>query len=380
MMSRLRWLLPLLLLITPARADELPPPLPRVGWEVAYDHLTFQRPLWVGHPGDGTDRMVVAEQDGTVYVFENIRAVREVHTMLELDVYRRHNEEGLLGIAFHPDVAENGYVYLHYSANRPRRGVVSRFRMDDTRTRILPETESVVLEVEQPWGNHNGGDLQFGPDGMLYLTFGDGGGANDPRDHAQDLSTLLGKILRINVDAGDPYAIPPDNPFVEVEGARGEIWAYGLRNVWRMSFDRETGDLWAGDVGQNRWEEIDVIEKGGNYGWNLREGSHPFRGGAMRAGFLDPVVDYERRQAASITGGYVYRGAAVPQLRGGYLHADYVTGYVWVLWWNGREVVRHHTLGRAPSISSFGEDRDGEVYFSSFDGHIYRIWTHQETP
>lgn len=376
----LRICLLLLVVAASAQAQTLPPPLPDVGWELAFDHLTFQRPLWVGHPGDGTDRLVVAEQEGTIYVFENIRAVRHVDTMAELDVYSRHNEEGLLGIAFHPDVAENGYVFVHYSANRPRRGVVSRFQLDESRTRFLPETETVILEVEQPWGNHNGGDLQFGPDGMLYLSFGDGGAANDPQGNGQDLATLLGAILRIDVDSASPYAIPPDNPFVGVEGAREEIWAYGLRNVWRMSFDRATGDLWAGDVGQNRWEEIDVIVKGGNYGWNLREGSHPFRGGALEDGFLDPVVDYPRNLAASITGGVVYRGHAVPQLRGGYLHADYVTGHVWAVWWNGREVVRHHTLGRALSVTSFGEDRDGEAYFTSFDGRVYRLWSKQDTP
>jgi glucose/arabinose dehydrogenase len=356
-------------------AQSLPPPLQGVGFEVAFGHLRFDRPLWVGHPGDGSDRIFVVEQDGRIYAFANDASVRAADLVLDIHekVYRRHNEEGLLGLAFHPRVAENGVVFLHYSAKDPRRGVIARFSMNADRTRILPETEEVVLEVEQPWGNHNGGCLQFGPDGYLYASFGDGGSGGDPRGNGQNRATLLGTILRIDVDHGRPYAIPPDNPFVAVAGARPEIWAYGLRNVWRFSFDRGTGDLWAADVGQDRWEEVDLVVAGGNYGWNLREGAHPFRGNTRRDGLLDPVVDYDRKQAQSITGGLVYRGRRVPALAGGYVHGDYVTGFLWVLWWDGSRVTRHATIGRAGRITSFGEDRSGELLFTSFDGRIYRL-------
>ena len=347
--------------------------LPDVGIRRAFEHLDFDRPIWIGHPEDGTDRLFVAEQDGRIYWFTNVHNVRRMHEALDIrhKVRRRHEEEGLLGIAFHP--TNRSEVFLHYSASDPRRNVVARFRMDAARERILEQSEELVLEVQQPWGNHNGGDLRFGPDGFLYITLGDGGSANDPLDNGQNLSTWLGSILRIDVDRARPYAVPPDNPFLETAGARGEIWAYGLRNVWRMSFDRATGELWAGDVGQNRYEEIDLIERGGNYGWDRREGKHAFAGAAPDGDFLDPVIEYSRREAQSITGGFVYRGKELPSLVGAYVHADYVTGFLWALWWDGSKVTRHVQLGRGSQITTFGEDLAGELYFASFDGAIYRL-------
>lgn len=319
--------------------------------EVAFPNLRFERPLYLTHPHDGTDRLVVVEQRGVVHVFENDRDVRETKTMIDLrsKVRRNHNEEGLLGIAFRDD------VFLHYSASRPRRNVLSRWKREGDALR----DERVLLEVEQPYGNHNGGMIEFGPDGHLYVSLGDGGDAGDPLDSGQDLGTLLGAILRVDAD-GKP---PKDNPFVGRRGARPEIWAYGLRNVWRFSFDRVTGELWAGDVGQDRWEEIDKIVRGGNYGWNRREGAHGKVGD-----YIEPVVEYSHREGKSVTGGYVYRGSRIPGLYGAYLYADYESGVVWAL--RGREARR---IARGDEIASFGEDRDGEVYLCSFDGRIYRL-------
>lgn len=358
-----------------ALGQELPPTLGEIGFRIAFENLAFERAIWVGQPPGQDDVMVVAQQDGQIFAFVNVYSVRRVEPILDLRsrVHRGHNEEGLLGVAFHPDFANNRQVFLHYSAERPRRGVVSRFEVARGGLQIVPTSEEILLEVEQPHGNHNGGDLRFGPDGYLYLTFGDGGSAGDPRGNAQDLSTLLGSILRIDVDGEEPYAIPQSNPFVETEGARGEIWAYGLRNVWRFSFDRSTGQLWAGDVGQDRWEEIDIITAGANYGWNHREGPDAYRGDASTDEFVEPIYSYPRRHGQSITGGFVYRGREFPELDGGYVYADYETGYVWILWYDGRRVTRHHTIGRLSEISSFGEDHLGELYLCSFDGRIYRL-------
>ena len=348
----------------------------------AFPNLRFRRPLWIGSPPDGTGRLFVMEQDGRVHWFENRRDVRNAQVALDIrdKVYRKHNEEGLLGLAFHPDFSRNRTLFLHYSANGPRRGVVARFRTDSKRSRIDRRSERVVLEQPQPWGNHNGGDLQFGPDGYLYITFGDGGAGGDPLGAGQDLGTWLGSMLRIDVDGGKPYRVPRDNPFVSMPGAKPEIWACGLRNVWRFSFDPLTGDLWAGDVGQNAWEEIDVLVKGGNYGWNAREGKHAFRRRRSRSRttpvpapgpFLDPVVDFDTSKARSITGGVVYRGQRHPGLRGTYLFADYATGYVWGLRRDGEKMAGLRVLARLQGISSFGTDREGEVYATAFDGRIY---------
>lgn len=355
----------------------------------AYPRLRFNRPLWIGALPDGSGRMVVVEQDGVIRAFANQPEASSSSVLLDWRsrTYRRHNEEGLLGLAFHPEFQKNRTLFIHYSADNPRRGVVSRFKMDARFTRIDPGSEQVILEQPQPWGNHNGGDLQFGPDGYLYITFGDGGAGDDPLNSGQDLSTWLGSILRIEVGARGRYRVPKDNPFVGQREVRPEIWAYGLRNVWRMSFDRETGQLYAGDVGQNAWEEIDIIVRGGNYGWKVKEGTRPFaramRGGRGRRGrrvptpeqiarpVIDPIIEFPVSEARSITGGHVYRGAKHPQLRGVYLYADYATGNIWGLRYDGAKVTQNRLLARGRGIASFGEDADGEVYFASFDGRIY---------
>lgn len=347
-----------------------------------FPNLNFERPLFLAAAPDGSDRLFILEQAGRVLWFENRTNVtgRDVNVALDLTgepVRRQNNEEGLLGLAFHPNFADNHYVYLHYSASGPRRNVVSRWTMNAEATRILPDSEQVILEVDQPWGNHNGGDIHFGLDGLLYITLGDGGAGGDPHGNGQDLGTLLGAILRIDVDHpddGKAYGIPADNPFVNTQGARPEVYAYGLRNVWRFSFDPKTGTLWAGDVGQNAKEEIDIITKGGNYGWNPREGFSPYNGGEKTPDMIDPVVDHNRKEAASITGGFVYHGNAIPALKGAYIYGDYVTGIIWSLRYDGGKVTEHIKFdSTVPEIASFGLDKDGELYICSLKGGIYKL-------
>ena len=281
-------------------------------FEVAFPNLTFERPVFLTTAPGAPDQVFVIEQRGRVLRFPHERNVAssDVEEVLNIEdqVRRRGNEEGLLGIAFHPDFAQNRQVFLHYSAEQgARRNVLSRWQFDPATGRIEPGSEEVLLEVPQPYGNHNGGHITFGPDGYLYLVLGDGGAGGDPQNNGQDLSTLLGSILRIDVDrteGGTPYAIPDDNPFVGQSDARPEIYAYGLRNAWRFSFDAETGTLWAGDVGQNSYEEIDIIEKGGNYGWNIMEGRHAYEpDGRSTDGLIDPIVEYGRSEGISVTGG-----------------------------------------------------------------------------
>lgn len=363
--------------------------LPTIRLARVFREMTFERPILLTHAGDGSGRIFIVEQRGTIKVFDPKNQGTDAATFLDIrsKVFRGHNEEGLLALAFHPKYEENGEFFVYYSARDPRRGVVSRFTVKtDNPNEADAASEEVIMDVAQPWGNHNGCMLAFGPDGYLYISLGDGGAANDPQNNAQDLSNLLGTILRIDIDRedeGKKYAVPTDNPFVNREGARGEIWAYGLRNVWRMSFDRETGDLWAGDVGQNRWEEIDLITKGGNYGWRIREGSHPFRPEETSEDpLIDPIVEYTRREGISITGGYVYRGAAQNTLKGIYFYGDYASGRIWGLRYEKGEILAHGEVLKSntrPVIASFGEDEDGELYICAFErvdgggGIIYRI-------
>ena len=323
--------------------------------------------------------MLVTEQDGRIWAFDPASgAVPAATEVLDISdrVSSRRSEEGLLGLALYPNDA--GRMYVYYSAADPRRSVVSRFAMSPDGSGADPDSELVVLEVEQPFANHNGGQIAFGPDGYLYVGLGDGGSAGDPLGSGQDTSSLLGAILRIDVSQSapaSPYVIPPDNPFV-AGGGRGEIWAYGLRNPWRFSFDRDTGELWAGDVGQNRWEEIDLIERGGNYGWNVLEGNHCF--GARDcdpAGTVPPVWEYSLDgQPCSVIGGYVYRGSAIPWLRGVYVYGDFCSGEVFGLRYADGRVVEHGQLADTGlRIMSFGEDNDGELYLLSQKSGIYRL-------
>jgi len=350
----------------------------------AFPALEFERPVFLTGAGDGSNRLFVLEQHGVITVFPNRDDVTADDARVFLDISERtdrtFNEEGLLGLAFPPDFADSGAFYVHYSSTeRDRHGVVSRFFVsDDDPDRADPDSEEVVLVQKQPWRNHNGGMIDFGPDGMLYISFGDGGAANDPKSAGQDLGTWLGSILRVRVSPDiDGYAVPDDNPFVDVDGARPEIWAYGLRNVWRFAFDRATGELWAGDVGQNQWEEVDVIVRGGNYGWNTFEASHEFeKGEPLRKGatHIPPVAEYPRDDGLSITGGYVYRGAAHPSLQGAYFYADYAYGTLWTLRPDGDGGYAQEKLGKTlKTITSFGEDDAGELYVVSFDDGIDRV-------
>lgn len=363
--------------------------LPKVKLSHAFAALKFERPLWIGWDNASRDVLYVAEQTGKVYRFENKEGVAVARLFLDLSdrVYRwnngGHNEEGFLGLAFHPKFKENGHFYVHYSMARtrtkPRRGVMSRFTVSKVDKTIAdPESERVLFEVTQPYGNHNGCSLNFGPDGFLYISLGDGGAANDPHDYGQNLGTMLAKVLRIDVDKeenGKPYAVPADNPFVKRKGALPEIWAYGLRNTWRMCFDSKTGDLIGGDVGQNMWEFVVLIKKGSNHGWAIKEGSHDFKGGEPVDPISPPLIEYSHKEGVSITGGEVYRGSRHKSLDGIYFYADYGTGRFWGLKYANNKVTHAAELleTRKPGISSFGVDADNEVFVCCFDGRIYRV-------
>jgi len=360
-------------------ADEI------MGVEFAFPHLRFTRPVDLTNAADGTNRVFVVEQEGRIQVFPNDEKVTESKVFLDLhqSVSREHNEEGLLGLAFHPKYRQNGEFFVFYSVT-PRGSVISRFRVSqDDPNQADPATEEKLLEFPRPYGNHNGGSIKFGPDGFLYISVGDGGLANDPHENGQNLETLLGSILRIDVDrkdAGKNYAIPKDNPFVQRGGkAQAEIWAYGLRNPWRIAFDRLSGTLWAGDVGQDRFEEVNVIVRGGNYGWNLREGKHPRDLKSPRDSreeFVDPAFEYPRSEGKSITGGLAYRGKRLPNLNGAYVYADFISGNIWALQWDDKKATANRKLAHTSLlISSFGEDEAGEIYFTAFDGKIHRFQT-----
>jgi glucose/arabinose dehydrogenase len=344
---------------------------------VAFPALSFELPVFLTHAPGEPAHLYVVEQGGRILRFPSRPDVTaaEVETFLDIRerVRRQHTEEGLLGLAFHPGYAEHGLFYVYYSASRPRRTQLSRL-VAPTPGRADPSSERELLRIEQPYGNHNGGWIGFGPEGLLYLSVGDGGAAGDPHGNAQDLGTRLGAMLRLRVGPGiDTYAIPPDNPFVATPGARPEIWAYGLRNAWRCGFDRELGTLWCGDVGQDAIEEIDIVTAGGNYGWNLREGTRPYARGRASGPLVDPIVEYGHDQGVCVTGGYVYRGDRLPGLRGKYLYGDFVAGHVWALDFDGAEARNHATGARVLALASFGEDAEGELYALSLDGKIYRF-------
>ena len=353
--------------------------------EVAFPNLAFNNPVDIQHAGDGSNRLFVAElKTGRIMVFENDQ--NEVETAEFLDVSSRlrtsNGEEGLLGLAFHPDYENNGHFFVYYSASNPRRSVVERYTASPPSSNTAdPNSRLPILEVEQPFGNHNGGQLAFGPnDGFLYIALGDGGDGGDPQEHGQDPRTLLGSILRIDVNNASeetPYTIPSDNPFVgNVDEYREEIYAYGLRNPWRFSFDPVTGWLWTGDVGQGAREEIDIIEKGGNYGWNTMEGTRCFdpSSDCPTDGLALPVWEYGRSEGRSVTGGHVYRGSRVPELVGSYIYADFETGRVWALDYDGSSEATNDILTTVDfGISSFGVSEENELFICDLGGALYRF-------
>jgi len=357
------------------------PQLVWTGWksEDADGIATPLRPILVTHAGDGSNRLFVPTQQGVIHVFSNGQNAKPTTIFLDISSNVSFNvktdEEGFLGLAFPPKYREQGRFFVYYTnKHRPHQNVLASYGVrKDAPNRADPDSEEILFTFKKPFWNHDGGTLCFGPDGYLYVALGDGGAANDPLGHGQRLNTWLGKILRVDVerrDEGLPYAIPKDNPFAGRDDARPEIWAYGLRNVWRMSFDRKTGVLWAADVGQDTWEEIDLIVKGGNYGWNLREARNPFgqHGSPPRADLIEPIWEYHHNLGKSIIGGPVYRGKQFPELDGAYLYADYVAGRAWALWYDPQQerVVanREFKLPNKTPIMSFGEDEQGEVYLT----------------
>lgn len=338
------------------------------------------RPILLTHAGDGSNRVFVPAQQGVIYVFPNRQEAETAQVFLDISLSvpydDKTNEEGFLGMAFHPKYRENGQFFVFQTTkDRPHQSIVVRYNVSAADpNRADPGSAVEIIRWKKPYWNHDGGTIVFGPDGYLYIAIGDGGLRDDPHGNGQNLNTWLGKILRIDVDRRDQgknYAIPRDNPFVGRRGAKPEIWAYGLRNVWRMAFDCETRILWAGDVGQDTWEEIDLIVKGGNYGWRLREGLHPFgpKGSPARPELIDPIWEYHHDIGKSITGGCVYRGKRLPELVGAYLYADYVTGKIWALRYDpaSKRVTANQPI---PSplipVMSFGEDEEGEVYFMTY--------------
>jgi glucose/arabinose dehydrogenase len=288
------------------------------------------------------------------------------------------SEQGLLGLAFHPRYSENGFFYVHYS-DLNGDTAIARYQVSADPNVADPTTASMLLQIDQPYSNHNGGHLLFGPDGYLYIGMGDGGSGGDPHGNGQNPTALLGKMLRIDVDGGSPYAIPWDNPFVNTPDARGEIWATGLRNPWRYSFDRLTGDLYIADVGQNEYEEVNFAPLGTsglNYGWNRMEGTHCFRADDCdRDGLVLPIGEYDHDEGCSITGGNVYRGSAYPALFGGYFFGDFCSGRIWSLHRDaGGAWIQTELLESDAEISAFGEDTNGELYLTSMgDGAIYQL-------
>jgi glucose/arabinose dehydrogenase len=338
----------------------------------------FSRPVAVRHAGDGTGRLFVVEQQGRIRIMDG-GVFLDIASLVESS----SNEQGLLGLAFHPDYANNGFFYVNYTHDPAGSGPdvtrVSRFEVSAVDPNSADSSrETIILEFEQPASNHNGGDLHFGPDGYLYIATGDGGGSRDQFQNAQDLGSLLGKLLRIDVDGGSPYAIPPDNPFVGDGDALDEIWAYGLRNPWRFSFDRLTGDLFIGDVGQSAVEEIDfqpASSAGGeNYGWSCMEGDeapgfNPCDGSPLTA----PILVYNHGLGCSVTGGYRYRGG-IAALRGSYVYGDFCTGRIWFASESGGTWSAEEWANTDISISSFGEDEDGELYVVDLGrGELHRF-------
>lgn len=352
----------------------------------------FERPVWAGVPKGIEGKLWVIEQAGRVWIVDQKFGGRGAEPFLDIrqDVSRKGNEEGLLGLAFAPDFAKSGRFYVNYTDKEKQTRIV-RFTSEDRNT-TNPGSGEVILKYPSEYENHNGGWLDFGPDGMLYIGNGDGGAGNDPNKRGQALDTLLGKILRIDVSPATGYKIPADNPFVNRKDAKPEIWAYGLRNPWRCSFDRETGDFWIGDVGQNHREEINFMPKGkgagANYGWRVREGDieTPMKnvGGPSPDGAVHPVYTYKHgsggNEGLSVTGGYVYRGP-VKELQGRYLFADYANPRIWSFVMKDGKAVdfKDHTQalqpagGRINMIASFAEDPDGNLFIVDHTGPIYRI-------
>ncbi len=337
----------------------------------------LNRPVGLANAGDGSERLFVIEQSGTIRVVGD----GELQPESFLDITGRLSccgERGLLGLAFSPNFSQNGFFFVNYT-DQSGNTVIARYQVSENSGQADPETEIKLLVVDQPFSNHNGGGLAFGPDGYLYVALGDGGSGGDPQGNAQNTSSLLGKLLRLDVDQVEGYGIPPDNPFAGGGGAP-EVWSYGLRNPWRFTFDRLTGDLFIGDVGQGSWEEIDFLPAersgGANFGWNFREGSHPYAAVSAPEGLelIDPIAEYGRDQGYTVIGGVVYRGEKLPEWNGIYFYGDYGSGFIWGLYPAQGDTWENQLLFQTgSSITAFGEDDGGDIYYVALDGSLYQL-------
>ena len=344
----------------------------------AFPKLSFNSPVDFTHANDGSNRLFVVEQRGVIQSFEN-NSNTETKSVF-LDVVGRVSsggEMGLLGLAFHPDFKNNGFFFVNYTRNSPRRQtVISRFKVNAQAAD--PSSETILLTFDQPFTNQNGGQIAFGAEGFLYIATGDGGSSGDPQNYAQNRASLLGKMLRIDVNSTSKgnYGIPKDNPYVgNTQGFREEIYAYGLRNPWRFSFDSVTKDLWTGDVGQNKVEEIDLIIIGGNYGWKVKEGNSCYSGDCSQANLIAPVWEYQQgSDGRSVTGGIVYRGKKYTDLVGKYFCGDYVSGKIWALTYDGKTVTKNDVITNVSTVSAFGQDANGEMYMLNLgNGKVYTL-------
>ncbi len=363
--------------------------------ERAFPNLTFSGPIGLEHDPINEDRLYVVEQAGIVQMFTIDPDVASASEFIDIrDRISAGGEKGLLGLAFHPDYETNGYLFVNYSTRNPHRSRVSRFSRSTADPDVAdPTSELILLEIDQPFSNHNGGGLAFGPDGYLYASFGDGGSGGDPEENGEADSTLLGAILRLDVDGGGTapdcgevggkpatnYTVPPNDIADGPGESCDEIYAWGLRNPWRFSFDRETGEGWIADVGQNQWEEINRMQDNGNYGWNMYEANACFDGPCDPEGLVFPVWDYNHSLGCSVTGGYVYRGSEVPELEGRYIYGDYCSGRVWALDDSGDEAENEQVFrfpaSPFPALTSFGEDANGELYLVRQSGQVYRFFS-----
>lgn len=331
---------------------------------------------------DSSDWFYAVHQSGLVYRFANQPNVSNKSVFLDLSARVRHSgESGLLGVAFHPSYQQNRYLYVYYTGSTPLTSYLERYTAQSDFASVDINSRKVILTVPQPYSNHNGGQIAFGPDGFLYIGLGDGGSGGDPDNNGQNIFTLLGSVLRLDVNTEtEPYRVPTDNPFVGVSGL-DEIFAYGLRNPWRFSFDRASGNLWLADVGQSAREEINIVRRGDNLGWNIMEGSQCFNGNCNTSGLTLPVFDYPTSEGCSVTGGFVYRGTAIAGLQGQYLFSDFCAGTVWRLSQDSSQVWQRSTIAASGgSPAAFGEDRDGEIYVLLYDGTIKKLTGVSSTP
>jgi glucose/arabinose dehydrogenase len=375
---------PLALWVAAPASWGAPAPVRATGLALETVAQGLEDPLYLTAPA-GDSRLFVVEQAGRIRIIKDGRLLPRPFLDLT-DRVRSGGERGLLSVAFHPRYVSNGFLYVNYTDARGNTQI-ERYSVSRDPDRADPSSAHRILSVDQPFANHNGGLVMFGPDGMLYVGMGDGGSGGDPFGNGQKRSTLLGKLLRLDVDRGDPYAVPHDNPFAGRRGMRAEIWAYGLRNPWRFCFDRAAGLLYVADVGQNRWEEIDIAPLGAaglDYGWNVMEGTHCFRSEHCETrGRLAPVVEYGHDEGCSVTGGFVYRGRRMAALVGHYIYADYCRGWIRSFKYAGGAVSEHREWqGAEPGeVMSFGEDAAGELYVCSQNGRVYRlVWPAPGSP